>query len=103
MNGSFSDRLLSALDAFFGGVIRFLPGLLAALLILALGVLIGWALKAVARRALALARFDRFCDSAGFSSILARADVRATPSSLLATLLFWLVLASFLMAAASAL
>jgi len=103
MDGSFSDRLLGALDAFFESVVRFLPGLLAALLILVLGALVGWAVKAVARRLLAVARFDRFCDSAGFSSILTRADVRATPSALLAALLFWLVIASFLMAAASAL
>ncbi|HUK14253.1 MAG TPA: hypothetical protein VLW17_13225 [Thermoanaerobaculaceae bacterium] len=103
MDGSFADRLLGALEAFFEGVVRFLPGLLAALLILVLGALVGWAVKAMARRLLGVARFDRFCDSAGFSSILTRADVRAKPSALLASLLFWLVIASFLMAAASAL
>src|SRR5512136_2746012 len=103
MEASFSERLLGALDAFFEGVVRFLPGLLAALLILALGFLIGWIVKFVARRSLVVARFDRFCESAGFSAMLSRADIRTPPSSLVALLLFWLVLASFLMAGATAL
>ncbi len=103
MEASFSERLVAALDAFLEGVVRFLPGLLAALLILALGFLIGWIVKFVARRSLVVARFDRFCESAGFSAMLNRADIRTPPSSLVALLLFWLVLASFLMAGASAL
>jgi hypothetical protein len=103
MEATFSERLVGALDAFFEGVVRFLPGLLAALLILAVGVVVAWLIKALLRRALTVARFDRFCQSAGLSTILGRADVRGTPSILVASLVFWLVLASFLMAGASAL
>ncbi len=103
MTGSFSERLLGSLDAFFEAIARFLPGLLAALLILALGVVIGLAVRAIVRRALTIARFDRFCDSAGLSTILSRADVRATPSALVASLLFWMILVGFLLAGASAL
>jgi len=103
MGASFSERLLGALDAFLEGVVRFLPGLLAAVLILVVGVLIGWAVKALVRRGLMVARFDRFCESTGLSSILSRADVRAAPSVFVSSLLFWVVLASFLMAGASAL
>jgi len=103
MEATFSDRLMGALNVFFEGVVRFLPGLLAALLILAIGVVIAWLVRAIARRALTVARFDRLCDSAGLSAILNRADVKATPSALVASVLFWLLLASFLMAGASAL
>ncbi len=103
MGASFSERLVDALRAFFEAGVRFLPGLLAALLIAALGVVIGWLVKVASRRALLVARFDRFCDSTGLSTLLGRADVRAAPSALVGLLLFWLVLASFLMAGASAL
>ncbi len=103
MEGSFWQTLLAALDAFFVGVVRFLPGLLAALLILIVGLVIGWLVRMIARRALVVAKFDRFCDSSGASQVLSRADVRATPSSLAAALLFWLVFLSFLMAGLSAL
>ncbi|MBZ5587414.1 MAG: hypothetical protein LAO05_02545 [Acidobacteriia bacterium] len=103
MEASFSERLLGVLNAFFEGVVRFLPGLLAALLILALGVVIGLLVRVLARRTLTIARFDRFCESTGLTMILGRADVRAAPSALVASLLFWIVLASFLMVGASAL
>ncbi len=103
MDSSFWQTVLGALDAFFVGVVRFLPSLLAALLILIVGLVIGWLIKVVVRRALVVAKFDRFCDSSGVSQVLGRADIRATPSSLVATILFWLVFVSFLMAGLSAL
>jgi len=103
MSASFSERLLGALNAFFEGVVRFLPGLLAALLILAIGIVVGWLVKVVVRRALGVAKFDRFCDSSGISQVLSKADVRVTPSRLMGSLFFWLVFLSFLMAGLSAL
>jgi hypothetical protein len=103
MQGSFWQTLLGALDAFFEGVVRFVPGLLAALLILIIGLVIGWVVRVVARRALVVAKFDHFCDSSGVSQILSRADIGAAPSGLVATVLFWLVFLTFLMAGLRAL
>ncbi len=103
MSESFTGRMLGVLDAFFEGVMHFLPGLLAALLILALGVLLGAVVKFLLRRALMLARFDRLGDACGMSQVLSRADIRSTPSEFTATLAFWLVAVSFFMAGLSAL
>ena len=103
MRGSFWQALVDALDAFYAGVARFIPGLLAALFILVVGLAVGLLVKVVVQRALVVARFDRFCDSTGVSQVVNRADIRAAPSALLATLLFWLVFASFVMAGLSAL
>jgi len=103
MNGPFYERLVRALDTFFEAVLRFLPGLLAALLILAMGLVFAWVLKLIVRRILVLARFDRFCDSWGASQILGRADLRITPTALTAGFLFWIMLLSFVMAGLSAL
>jgi hypothetical protein len=103
MNDAFSTRLTNALDAFFEAVMRFLPGLLAALLIVALGLVVAVLVRAVVRRVLKVARFDRLCEAWGVSQALARADVRAAPSTLAATTLAWVVLASFGMAALAAL
>ncbi len=100
---SFTERLIDALNAFFEGIMRFLPGLLAAILIVFLGAAIGWVAKYVVRRLLFLARCDRFCDSVGLRQLLQRADVTATPSALVGSLIFWLVFVSFLMAGLSAL
>lgn len=103
MEGSFWHTLLGALDAFFAGVVRFLPGLLAAVLILIIGLLVGWVIKVLVRRALMVAKFDHLCDSSGVSQVLSRADIRATPSRLAGTLVFWLIFLSFVMAGLSAL
>jgi hypothetical protein len=103
MEGTFWHTLLGALDAFFAGVVRFLPGLLAAVLILIIGLAIGWMIKLLVRRALIVAKFDHFCDSSGVSQVLNRADIRAAPSRLVGVLIFWLVFLSFLMAGLSAL
>jgi hypothetical protein len=103
MEGSFWQTLLGALDTFYAGVVRFLPALLAAAVILIIGVVIGWVIKVVVRRALAVAKFDGFCDSSGVSQVLSRADIRATPSRLIGALFFWLIFLSFLMAGLGAL
>jgi Mechanosensitive ion channel, conserved TM helix len=103
MSVSFSERLLGALNSFYEGVMRFLPGLLAALVILALGLVVGWLLKLILKRVLAAARFDRLADSLGATQVLSRADVRSTPSALAAAFVFWVVFLSFLMAGLSAL
>lgn len=103
MNGSFTERLVHALEAFFEVVMRFLPGLLVGALLVVLGLGVAWLLRVVVRRLLVVARFDRLCGSLGISRILDHAEIRATPSSLVAGLVFWVVLASFFMAALSAL
>jgi hypothetical protein len=103
MNEPFTARLLAALNTFYEGVMGFLPGLLAFLLIALLGLAAAWLVRAVVRRVLTAARFDRLADSSGAGPLLSRADVRATPSALVASFLFWVLLASFAMAGLSAL
>jgi hypothetical protein len=103
MTATFSERLLGSMNMFFETVLRFLPGLLAAALILVIGLVVGWVLRIVASRILRVARFDRYCDSSGVSQALGRADIRTAPSALVGRTLFWLVFLSFAAAGLSAL
>ncbi|MEW5878767.1 MAG: hypothetical protein AB1751_11960 [Acidobacteriota bacterium] len=103
MNAPFTERLAAALDAFVETVLRFLPGLLAALLVLALGLVVAAALRVVVRRLLVLARFDRACQSWGLTDVLAKADVQKPPSALAAAAVFWLLFLTFAMAGLAAL
>jgi hypothetical protein len=103
MNEPFTARLLAALNTFYEGVMGFLPGLLAFLLIVLLGFAVAWLVRVVVRRLLTAARFDRLADSSGAGQLLSRADLQATPSALVASFLFWVLLASFAMAGLSAL
>lgn len=103
MTTRFSDRLLDSLASFFEALLRFLPALAAALLIFCLGLLAGWVLRRLVTHFLRVTRFDRACDGAGVLQLLARADIRASPSVLVGRGVFWLVFASFTMAAMAAL
>lgn len=103
MSTPFTQRLVAALDAFVETVLRFLPGLLAALLVLTLGLVVALALRFVLRRLLILARFDRVCEQWGLTEALAKADIQRPPSALAATVVFWLLFLTFAMAGLSAL
>lgn len=103
MNTSFSARLIGALDVVVESVLRFLPGLLAALLVVAVGLVLGLVLRAIVKKTLTAARFDRLCDAIGLTHVLSRADVGGSPSEIAATLVFWLLFVSFGMAGLSAL
>jgi len=103
VTATFSERLVGSLNAFVEAVLRFLPGLLAALLILILGLVVGWLLKLVVTRVFRAAQFDRYCENSGISQALTHADIRTTPSVLVGRTLFWLVFLSFAMAGCSAL
>ncbi len=103
MTATFSERLLGSLNMFFEAVLRFLPGLLAAVLILIIGLVVGWVLRVLVSRILRVARFDRYCDATGVTQVLAHADIRTAPSVLVGRTLFWLVFLSFAMAGLSAL
>jgi hypothetical protein len=73
---------------------RFLPRLLAMLVIAVLGWAIAYFLKIVVRGALRLAKFDKLSESAGANQLLTKA---ALPSSteLMARLVFWVVWVGF--------
>jgi hypothetical protein len=103
MSTSFTEALVGALDRFFATLANFLPNLLAAAVIVVLGVLAGWLLDLLVRRMLVVARFDHFCAEAGVTQVLNRADVRSAPSALAGKFTFWVIFLSFVMAGLSAL
>ncbi len=88
---------------FSAGVAHFLPGVLAAALIIAAGVVIAWILSKIIHMLLKAARFDRRCSDAGFTQMLARADIQSPPTRLAGRLVFWLVFLTFFMSGVSAL
>jgi hypothetical protein len=103
MGTSFTEALVGALDRFFTTFANFLPNLLAAAVIVILGVIAGWLLDFVVRRMLAVTRFDHFCADAGVTQVLSRADIRSSPSALAGKFTFWVIFLSFVMAGLSAL
>jgi len=88
---------------FSAGAAHFLPGVLAAAIIIAAGLVIAWILCKIVCMVLKAARFDRRCSDAGLTQFLARADIQAPPSRLAGRMVFWLVFLSFFMSGVSAL
>lgn len=103
MQNSFTENLLETLKRFFDNAMQFLPSLLAAVVIIAIGWLLAWALRSIVRRLLTAAKFDRLSSNAGVTQLLTRADISATPSELASRFVFWLVMLVFMLSGVSAL
>jgi hypothetical protein len=86
--GAFVD----ALREYFRILSTSLPSLLALLLIIVLGGVIGWLLKIVVREVLKAIGFDRLLYRTGLTAVLEKGDVKKQPSELIAAILFWIII-----------
>ncbi len=88
----------------FGQMIaRLLPNLLAMLFLVAVGFLVAWLVRSLLVRVLNAFGFNRLAARSGVTEMLARGEVRLTPSELVATIAYWLVVLSFAMTGLAAL
>ncbi len=95
----FAPTLLEPGRAFLSKVALFLPNLLAALLILLGGWILAKFIRLLVFRFLLAIRFDVAGDRAGIDAMLARADIRQSPSELVAILVYWLTTLLFVITA----
>ncbi|MBI3988621.1 MAG: hypothetical protein HY347_03285 [candidate division NC10 bacterium] len=77
------------------GIGVFLPRFLLLIALLVIGVLVGWAIKALLLRILRAVRFDSISDRAGLTSALVRGGVKRAPSQVLDLIAFWVVFLFF--------
>jgi hypothetical protein len=91
------EILVRALSELSTDVAGFLPNLVGAALILVVGWLLSRALQAVAGRALRALGLDGIATRVGIANLLERAAIRMTLSAVVARLLFWLVMLTFLL------
>jgi len=97
------EMLARALSEFGATLAKFLPALLGALAILAVGWLVSRAVEVAARRVLRTLGVDRAAVRVGVSDALARSGVNVTLSDVIARLLFWLLLLTFVLSSAETL
>ncbi|MBI2840313.1 MAG: hypothetical protein HYX75_18510 [Acidobacteria bacterium] len=62
--------------------LRLLPHLTASVVVIIAGLLLGWFVRVLVSRLLALLRFDLLCDRLGISAMLARGGLATRPSRL---------------------
>lgn len=100
---NFMDMLFEPINEFLRGFISFLPGLLAMLFILILGLIFAWIVRIVLLRIFKVINFDIWCDRVGLTAIIRKGDVWAKPSEVFGRILFWFLIILFLMIGLSAL
>ena len=105
MNDSFWDSsVLDPMRRFVDQAISFLlHNFLAMLVVLLVGVLAAYAVRAVVAVLLRLLGFDRFCDRHGLGATLRSAGIGLGPTALAGRVGFWLVMMVFLVFSLAAL
>jgi len=89
------SSLSNTLQRFEHMALEFLPRLIAMLIIIALGWIVALILRIVLRYLLRLFKFNRLCESAGLTQMLAKAAL-PPPDELLSRLVFWVIGITFL-------
>jgi small-conductance mechanosensitive channel len=94
---SWREILVRAFSELGANVAGFLPNLVGAALILGVGWIVSRGLEAVASRTLRTVGLDRAAARLGIAEVLERAEISLTFSQIVAKLLFWLVMLTFLL------
>jgi uncharacterized membrane protein (UPF0182 family) len=102
MAQSIAEVLRAAWQDFLTGVQFYLPHVLAMISLLLVGLLIAWLVSFVVRHLLQWGRFDSMAQHFGASQLLERAGLPSA-SVVVASVLFWLVWAAFMLSGLGAL
>jgi hypothetical protein len=95
----YDHPVMEPVRAFAAQVLAFLPNVILMLVVLAAGAVVARILRALVRRFLRVAGFDKFCQRSGLGEMLTRGGVRLTPSDLVGKILYYLIaLITFFMA-----
>ncbi len=97
------DVFVASLTSFWTEMARFVPQLLAAVVLL----FVGWILAKVARtgviRLLKFLHFDRVTEKSGLEAFLRQADLEISFSSMLGNLVYWLIILVMIVTVANSL
>ncbi len=86
---------ISPLKDFLQKVDDFLPGLLIAILILAIGILIAWILKKVIIKLSALMDADKYLSRFGLSELFQKGGIKESPTLLISSIVYWFIIFIF--------
>ncbi len=97
MHDFFEVALFHPMRQLYDQLVLFVPKLLGMAVLFFLGLLFGWVACRLIRKSLAAVHFDKFCNQVGFAAILEKGNIRKPSSELLASGIYWLIVASFFM------
>jgi hypothetical protein len=77
------------------GIAVFLPRIMVMLMLIVIGVLVGWIVKVLLLRVLRTLRLDAVSERVGLALALQRAGIKRSPSQLVGLTAFWLIFLFF--------
>jgi hypothetical protein len=90
------DTLIQILKSTYAStsstIVEVAPKIAAVLVVVVVGVLLARVVRAALHYVLRLARFERLAQRVGMTDVLKRADVKASPTEILGTLVYWTLL-----------
>jgi len=103
MMTDFLNLILEPLKEIFQNIFRFLPNLLAMLIIILIGIIAARIIRAVLLRLLKAIKFDSWSDRMGLTSVMRKGDLWAKPSAAVGAFVYWLLIIIAFMAGLDAL
>ncbi len=100
---NFIDLILEPLREVSADFVKFLPNLLAMLIIMLAGIIAARLIRAGLLKLLKAVNFDSWSDRMGLTAIMRKGDLWAKPSAAVGVFVFWLLIITALMAGLSAL
>jgi hypothetical protein len=82
-------------ERFYEQVLQFLPSLLTSLLLLIVGIFLGWLLKVLFGKVLRTLKLDKFADTLGMMEVLRKGGIKEPLSVLLSRIVGWITVVIF--------
>jgi hypothetical protein len=83
------------LQNLFDRLVSLLPKLFGMVVLIVLGLFLGWLVYKIVRKALQAVNFDKLCLQVGLSHLLEKGNIRRSASELVSGGLYWLIVLSF--------
>ncbi|MDE2019006.1 MAG: hypothetical protein KGJ13_01515 [Patescibacteria group bacterium] len=100
---SWTDVLVGSLQNLWMGFASFVPSLIAALVILIIGLIVAAGLGALVQKIFEAIRLDTFLEKLGLKPYFDRASLKLRASYFLGRLVYWFIVIAFLLAAVNSL
>ena len=95
MNNFLQRVIIEPFERFFEKVLQFLPDFLSAILIFALGIDLGFILRAIFLRLFRTIKLDKFSERSGVIELLRKGGIKDSVSVLLAKVIGWITIVIF--------
>ncbi len=99
MNPFFDKYLLEPVQEFCKKLLEFMPNLLSAFIIIAVGIIIAYVFRLIFVKVLKVIHFDEGCERIGLNQVLQKGGIRDIPSHITGRIIYWLLVFFFVIIA----